>query len=75
MEWLLVPPVSGSECVHALQKCGFAVESASVGEVTLKGNGKTVCVPTLDMLAVDVLVTILLTAHITPARFLRLLDE
>jgi hypothetical protein len=74
MRWLRVPPVSGLECVQALRGDGFEVVARLPGCVELRREHLVVHVPLADRMGPEVLITILLKAHVAPVRFFELID-
>jgi hypothetical protein len=76
-EWLKLPAVSGLECVQALRRAGFVIQSNHGGYVELyrKGLMVEVPVPLSELMTRDVLAAILQRARVGPTRFIALLDE
>lgn len=75
LQWLSLPPVSGTECARALRRAGFRIHARPPGCIELEWDGLVVPVPLSEQLGPDVLVAVLLRAHIGPLRFLALLEE
>ena len=75
LEWFKIPPISGMECVRALERTGLTVEHASEAVVTLGGQAQSVQVPLVDRLSPDILVAILIRAGVGPTRFMDLLNR
>jgi hypothetical protein len=68
-------PVSGLECVRALQHEGFVVHSSVAGRIELRRGDLRVDVPLANPLEPTVLSAILQKAGIATARFRELLEE
>jgi hypothetical protein len=75
LQWLSLPPVSGIECMQALQRDGFRIHARPPGCIELERDGLVIPVPLSDQLTPDVLVAVLLRAHVGPLRFLALLER
>jgi hypothetical protein len=73
-EWLQVPPVSGFELVYVLEQVGFVLRPGFPGVASLQRNGEVVEVPLSDRLGLEVLITIVQRAHLTPKALMALLD-
>jgi hypothetical protein len=72
--WMLVPPVSGSECVRALELAGLEVVATSELHVTMRRNLTEVEVPLAALLRPELVVSILRELGISPALFTSYLD-
>ena len=72
--WMLVPPVSGTECVRALERAGLEVIATSQLHVTMRRNLTEVEVPLGGLLRPELVVTILRELGISPALFTSYLD-
>jgi len=68
-----LPVVGGAEVIAALAKAGFVQVSQRGSHVKLRGDGRTVIVPTHRELATGTLRSVLRQAGLTPAEFTTLL--
>jgi hypothetical protein len=74
-EWLMLPPVSGLECVDALRRGGFVIQPSPVGFADLQRDRDFVRVPLAERIDPSALAGILQRACVSPTRFVELLDE
>jgi hypothetical protein len=73
--WLLLPPASGPECVTALQRAGFRVRLEEGDQVLMVKDDRVVCVPLVERIRPEQLVTIVQNAGVSVADFTAFLDD